>query len=87
MEARAAADIDRCKNCSDMRTKTKQVFGKDLHAEGYLNDSMGIGIDPGGLYEITFIEYTEIKTIYRVGVGGKRKAPVELKKVSRHVES
>lgn len=60
--------------------KTKQVFGKDLQREGYLNDSTGLGIDPNALYEITFIEYTEVKTIYRVGIGGKRKAPAPLKK-------
>lgn len=60
--------------------KTKQVFGKDLDREGYLNDSTGLGIDPNALYEITFIEYTEVKTIYRVGIGGKRRAPVELKR-------
>ena len=41
---------------------------------------MGLGLDPGALYEITFVEYTEVKTIYRVGIGGKRKAAVPLKK-------
>lgn len=58
---------------------TKQVFGQRLMDEGYLNDSMGLPLDPGALYSITFIEYTEIKSIYRVGIGGKRKA-VELKR-------
>jgi hypothetical protein len=60
--------------------KTKQVFGSTLQREGYMTDSMGLGLDPGALYEITFVEYTEVKTIYRVGIGGKRKAAVPLKK-------
>ncbi|HNU57112.1 MAG TPA: hypothetical protein PKN30_11030 [Flavobacteriales bacterium] len=58
---------------------TKQVFGRELINGGYLNDSMGLALDPSAIYTITFVEYTEVLTIYRVGIMGKRKQ-VELKR-------
>lgn len=52
-------------------TKPTQHFGCTLIAEGYLNDSMDLALDPGAIYNVTK-EGEEVKTIYRVGIPAKR---------------
>ena len=52
---------------------TTQHFGSKLLAQGYLNDSMGLNLDPGAIYNVTRKE-GEVVTIYRLGLKGKREA-------------
>lgn len=57
---------------------TTQHFGRKLSEQGYLNDSMGLGIDPGAIYNVTWKE-DQVVSIYRLGVTSK-KPKVEIRK-------
>ncbi len=56
-----------------------QLFGKDAIAEGYLTDSMGLAIDPDGIYTYEGIKYTELTYLCRLGLRPKVRKPLTRK--------
>ena len=55
---------------------TGQLFGRDAIAEGYTHDSMGLLIDPNGIYDYQGIRYDGITFLCRVGVRPKVRKPI-----------
>jgi len=53
-----------------------QLFGREAMREGYTHDSMGLAIDPGGIYNYTGIRYTEITRLVRAGTMSKKSVPL-----------
>ena len=42
--------------------------GSELIHEGYYLDSLGLGIDPGAMYDYEAIPYTEVTALWRTGL-------------------
>jgi hypothetical protein len=66
-----------------MTTETEgTTLGRELIAEGYTHDSMGLGIDPNAHYDYRAIPYTEITHLWRTGLG----CPRDPKPIMRRVK-
>ena len=50
-----------------------QTTGELLIEEGYTNDSMGFGIDPGAIYNYRGVRYLELTAIWRAGISFPKK--------------
>ena len=52
---------------------TDQALGHLLIQDGYHHDSMGLAIDPDALYHLTYVRYTEVRTIYHIDINGTKR--------------